>query len=79
MGVTFVSAGQKTYVERAADGSRNTVLEPAVYTIEFSREEGFYLLNIQSKYTVPEKVYGDPSEAATDAGGAVAIGICRYL
>jgi len=64
MSVTFISSVQKIYVERSPEGTRNQKLTPAIYTLEVSREEGFFLLNIQDKYTLPEKTYGNHEEAA---------------
>lgn len=64
MSVTFISSGQKVYVESSPDGTRNVKLKPAIYTLEFSREEGLYLLEIQDNYTLPTKVYGNHEEAA---------------
>ena len=64
MSVNFITAGQKTYVEKFPEGLRNTELKAKVYSLEFSRDEGFYLLDIADKYTLPAKTYGDYKSAA---------------
>ena len=64
MSVNFITAGQKTYVEKFPEGLRNVELKAKVYSLEFSREEGFYLLDIADKYTLPAKTYGDYKSAA---------------
>lgn len=64
MPVTFINSGQKTYVESSPEGMKTTKLKPAVYSIEFSREEGFYLLNIAEVYKLPVKLYGNYEKAA---------------
>lgn len=63
MSVTFISSGQKVYVESSPEGTRNVKLKPAIYTLECSREEGLHLLDIQDKYSLPKKVYGKHEEA----------------
>lgn len=64
MSVNFIKAGQKTFVEKMPDGIRNLELEAKLYSLEFSRDEGFHLLDIADKYTLPEKTYGDHKSAA---------------
>lgn len=64
MTVNFIKAGQKTYVEKVPVGVRSLELKPAIYTVECSREEGFYLVEIGDKYSLPEKMYGNHKAAA---------------
>lgn len=64
MTVNFVHSGQKVFVEKLPPGLRTQELKPALYTIEHSREEGFFLLEIGDKYLLPEKTYGNHQEAA---------------
>lgn len=64
MSVNFIKSGQKVFVEKSPEGTRSTELAPALYTIECTREEGFFLVNIGDKYTIPEKTYGNHKQAA---------------
>lgn len=64
MTVNFILSGQKTFIENIPEGIRALKLKPAIYSIECSREEGFFLLNIGETYTLPEKTYGDHTQAA---------------
>ena len=64
MSVNFITSGQKTFVEKLPDGVRTVELKPKLYTLECSREEGFYLLEVADKYTLPEKTYGNYAKAA---------------
>lgn len=64
MSVNFVVAGQRTFVEKIPEGVRTEQLKAKLYTLEFSRDEGFYLLDIADNYTLPKKTYGNHKEAA---------------
>jgi len=64
MSVNFVTSGQKTFVEKLPDGVRTIELKAKLYSLEFTREEGFFLLDIADKYTVPKKTYGNYAKAA---------------
>lgn len=64
MPVTFIQSGHKTYVESTPEGLVAAKLKPAIYSIENSREEGFFLLKIAESYTLPEKMYGEHEKAA---------------
>lgn len=59
MSTSFLKSNKKIYVENMAEGTRVKQIPAKIYSIEFSREEGFYLLNIQDKYALPDKLYGD--------------------
>lgn len=64
MTVNFIYSGQKVFVEKSPEGLRGIKLKPGIYSIEFSREEGFFLLGISDKYILPEKTYGNQQKAA---------------
>ena len=64
MSVNFVTSGQKTFVEKLPDGIRTIELKAKLYTLECSREEGFFLLEVADKYTLPKKTYGNYAKAA---------------
>lgn len=64
MAVSFISSGQKVYVESFPEGARNVKLPPAIYSLESSREEGLFLLKIQDSYILPEKVYDNLEQVA---------------
>jgi len=64
MSVTFIASGQKTFVEKLPEGIRNLKLKAKLYSLEHSREEGFFLLDIGDKYVLPDKTYGNYDEAS---------------
>lgn len=64
MSVNFITSGQKTFVEKLPDGVRTIELKAKLYTLECSREEGFFLLEVADKYTLPKKTYGNYAKAA---------------
>lgn len=64
MSINFIISGQKTFVEKFPDDVRTEKLKNKLYSLEFSREEGFFLLDIADQYTLPEKIYANPYEVA---------------
>lgn len=64
MTVSFIHSGQKVFIDKSPEGVRTPTLKAALYTIEYTREEGFFLLEIGDKYNLPEKMYGDHKSAA---------------
>ena len=64
MSINFIISGQKTFVEKFPDDVRTEKLKNKLYSLEFSREEGFFLLDIADQYSLPEKIYANPQEVA---------------
>lgn len=64
MSVNFVTSGQKTFVEKIPDGIRNLKLKAKIYSLEYSKDNGFFLLDIAEKYTLPNKIYGNYKAAS---------------
>lgn len=64
MSVHFVISGEKTFVQKLPDGQKTEKLNAKLYSLEFDRDTGFYLLDIADKYTLPAKTYGNYEEAA---------------
>lgn len=64
MSVNFIKSGDKVFVEKLPEGIRTESLKAKLYSIEFTKDTGFYLLEIADKYTLPEKTYGNYKKAA---------------
>lgn len=64
MSVQFIISGQKTFVEKLPDGLKTESLNSKLYSLEFDRDNGFYLLEVADKYSLPAKTYGNYAAAA---------------
>lgn len=64
MSINFITSGQKIFVEKLPDGIRTTELKAKLYTLEYTREEGFFLLESADKYILPKRTYGNYEKAA---------------
>ena len=64
MAVNFIISREKTFVERIPDGERTLELKAKLYSLEFNRDTGFYLLDVAENYSLPKKTYGKYKELA---------------